>query len=500
VGVGCSARTPAQERSSGVSEIARADALMFAGCYSCLETSLEIFEGAAARTLDGALRRRAFDAAVLLAIRDRELGTRERDHLPRAVALGQGVPGPRTELLLEIARAVPWPPFASSAAEVDARLAPTPMSEAAGAWLARLTGFGPGDLTARYVALDVECRQARRVPAADEVHTPAPADPPVLQFKRATCGRADAEALAVLREAVPAFTEVDGFLGQDALSRGLLLTAERHLRAALDAHPAMLPAALHLARTLFMMEEFEAALPLYERVLAGNAGQVDAMLGRGRALGHLGRHTEAIAVFSAIVDQGVWHLGDAHYWRGWNRFTLGDLPGAEADATAARRLMVNARVHALSGAIAAARSDWPGAQVEFEAALALDQSDCDIPLSLATVLGRQGTWRQAAERFAGAAECLVDAEAFYERRLAELAGADLDAARRERMQLRLRGARDNAHRQQGLARFNAAVTYANTGDRGQARSQAERAAGWPEWAERARELLKALEPPGSPRP
>ena len=63
----------------------------------------------------------------------------------------------------------------------------------------------------------------------------------------------------------------------------------------------------------------------------------------------------------------------------------------------------------LAGAVASRRSDWARARREFEAALPLDETDCDIPISLGSVLGQQGDWPAAFAAFARAADCLVNA-------------------------------------------------------------------------------------------
>ena len=186
---------------------------------------------------------------------------------------------------------------------------------------------------------------------------------------------------------------------------------------------------------------------------------------------------------------GTWLVGDAHYWRGWNRLQLGDVAGAEADADRALQLMVNARVHVLAGAIAARRSDWDRAGREFEAALPLDETDCDIPVSLGSVRGQQRNWPAAFTNYARATECLVASQAQLARRVDEIVLAPMSDDRRARFLARARSAVDAAHRLEGQSRYNAAVSLANQGRPDLARAWAERAATWPEWKERATALV-----------
>ena len=53
---------------------------------------------------------------------------------------------------------------------------------------------------------------------------------------------------------------------------------------------------------------------------------------------------------------GTWLVGDAYYWRSWNRFRMNELDAANRDIEAALQLMSNARVHFLAGSIASART------------------------------------------------------------------------------------------------------------------------------------------------
>ena len=69
---GCAARGPSPQLTA---EIAKAEALMAEGCYTCLKESLAIFEKhlQAKRPAPGVLEH-AFDAAILIAVREKELG------------------------------------------------------------------------------------------------------------------------------------------------------------------------------------------------------------------------------------------------------------------------------------------------------------------------------------------------------------------------------------------------------------------------------------------
>jgi hypothetical protein len=60
----CAARRPSPQL---VAEVAKADALFRAGCYNCLKEALAIYQ-------KNKVGQGAFDAALLIAIREKELG------------------------------------------------------------------------------------------------------------------------------------------------------------------------------------------------------------------------------------------------------------------------------------------------------------------------------------------------------------------------------------------------------------------------------------------
>lgn len=142
----CAARRP-PPTAAALPDAGTIDALIRAGCYRCLEEAVSLATPLLSRF--PAAARQRFDAAVLLAARDRELGMRAPDHLPLARA---------------------WTPPAD-------------------------------DLVARYLLVTVECTWAYLLPGvAREDGDPcgclsprdpgAPGgDPPVVQFRRILCDR-----------------------------------------------------------------------------------------------------------------------------------------------------------------------------------------------------------------------------------------------------------------------------------------------------------------------
>lgn len=494
---GCAAREPPADSPQG-DELARAGALIREGCYRCLEEASALARPLA--TSSPAARAVAFDAALLLAVRDRELGLRSADHLPLARALAPGGEDERSRVLLAVVEAMPWPTAANGPGERDRSVVGwRTLAPVVPAWYSFLTGRPEDDVSGRYALAAVECTWAHLLPDAarggeSAPQPPAPPaprgdEPPVVQFRHVVCGHPSLDEVLEMRRQVPRYEELDLIAGDVAMSGGALLSAERHYQEALRAFPSMLPAAHGLARVHVMLEEYETSLPEYDVVLAAVPDQQDCLLGKARALSQLGRHAEALALLDRLIELGTWLVGDAHYWRGWNRLQVGDVDGAAADAERALTLMVNARVHVLAGAVATRRAEWERAGREFEAALPLDETDCDIPVSLGAVRGQQRDWHAAFTSYARAADCLVDWQAQLSRRVAEITAAEMSADRRERFLARTRAAVGAARRLEGQSRYNAAVSLANQGRIEEARPWAAQAAAWPEWKERAETLV-----------
>ena len=82
----CAAKAPLQPPF--IVEMAKGEALLNDGCYTCLQEALALFEKALNFTqpIAGAAER-AFDAALLIAIRERELSIPSQESLARALRL-----------------------------------------------------------------------------------------------------------------------------------------------------------------------------------------------------------------------------------------------------------------------------------------------------------------------------------------------------------------------------------------------------------------------------
>jgi tetratricopeptide (TPR) repeat protein len=487
---------------AATADLARADALVRAGCYTCLTEAIAIYQTlAAGPTAVPVAAYRAVDTAVLMAMREREIGLgsgRSRQH---AEALARELPAPADySLFLSVIDAVGWKPTGVSPEQLGATVGLfRSVSANLAGWRASLRALAPHDLLSAYQLLSLECLYSYRLLEAKQLPWPLPANaPPLLRASAATCTGAVASLLDDVLRDEPRLRELYLFQGERALGRGALRTAERHLLTAIEEIPALMSAKVVLGHIYLQMEDVESAFAAYHEATTAVPGQRDAMIGEAKALSYLDRSDEAIAVLDEMVRLGTWYLGEAHYWRGWNRLHLKQFDLANDEVAAARKYMpMDPLVDKLSGRVALARNEIERAEREFRTAVehftGRQTRDCDTNYYLASVLVMQRKWPEGAQWFSQALPCYVEDEQAARRKIEEINAADLPEERKIRLVTAKQKGIAALQSQQARAAYNAAVAYANLGDKERARPLAERAALHPDMADLARKLLARLQ-------
>ncbi|MEI6666569.1 MAG: hypothetical protein WCP29_00320 [Acidobacteriota bacterium] len=483
--------------------LARADGLVRAGCYTCLTEALAIYESLAAGPAEVPVAAyRATDTAVLLAMRERELGLGSARSMQKAEALAGGLPVPADySAFLAMADTVAWKSLGVSAEQHDTRLDTyRVVNERFSEWRSQLLASAPRDVLSAYQLIALDCVYANKLSEANQTPWALPAgSAPLLRARASTCSGATASQLDDLMVDEPRLKELHLFQGERALGRGTLRTAERHLLAALSEIPSLIAANVVLGHVYLAMEDTESALVAYHVAASAVPGQRDAMLGEAKALSYLGRSDDAIAVLNQMVRLGTWYLGEANYWIGWNHFRLNQLDRASADLVVARSyLPMDPLVDKLSGLVALARTEVERAEREFRSAAehfaGRQTRDCDTGYYLASVLVMQKKWPEGAQVFSAALPCYVEDEQAAHARIAEIAVSDLPAERKARLAEAKRKTIATLQAQQARAAYNGAVAFANLGNTEKARPLAERAAQHPDMAEVARKLIARLQP------
>ena len=483
-----------------IAEFAKAEALQSEGCYTCLKESLAIFERLhQARLPPAGIAEKRFDTALLIAIREKELGMPSDD----AMAKAKGLVVPSRQPLFDAAELVIGD---SSGLDPEMRAFATarnrPPVEPDNPKRRALDAFPPGDLAAKYVALAIDCEQQKLIESVDmKALTTAYTGSPLMQFRLSTCGRPAAPNAGALRQSNPRWTdtfywearrEMVASLGQAIdLSRVIGLYGQGR-----EAFPTSLMLTMAWSNANLAAEEFESALSGFEDVLKAFPTHRDAMNGMMQSQSYLTHHQDAIATATRLLELGTWHIPDANYWRAWNRYQIKEYESAWIDVENAIKGVSNSRVYMLAGLIAYARKELPTAVDRFDTAFAADSSACDAVWMSGLVSIDQNELAVAGPKFTRSMTCFASAAAALRKNRTTLdmmiqKRGTPPNARDQRNLERLQRDADTAELKSAQSAFNGAQCYARTGGKGLALNLIDVAIAHPGMREKA-EALKAL--------
>lgn len=473
----CAARTAAPPApATPLPDLTAADQLADEGCYRCLGEAFAIAERLADST-------RMFRTALLLAMREKELGLEATPWLDRARALAT----PDTRVYLDIVSSLPW---TSVAGAPDFEPPARPSQATVDAWTALLKEPGRTSPLERYMRLALSCRRPGDAPDASVI-----VDRPLLQYRLGACTSAERGLLDTVLTQSPRFAEA-GFLiaRYESLDRSAVAPQiSRALPLLLMAHETLPESPLitvTLANTWRARSEYARALALYDEALARRPTQRDALLGRAMTLTYLGRAPEAIAAATTMIELGTWYMGDAYYWRAWNLYNTGPLDAAAADVVEAKRFQNGYALLTLSGMIAYDQTRPADARGDFETAYRQNRGNCPAIWYLGVLDIDARLWGPARDRFIIATMCYRDAATAAEEEAAQLSADLSPEARTQQTEDYARRIAD-ARRQEARSALNVALLSTQLGDRARATEFARVAVEHPFTRERAQAVLDA---------
>lgn len=371
------------------------------GCHACLVEAASLAD----RRGD---RQAALEASVLLALRAKQLGLAFTPWLDRARELA-GTDADRATHL-DIVDVLPQDRLGAERQGVFDVRKRARAKTSIEMWRETLRA-GTGSSLFRAV-LDVTLVCAFGRLAEDERSFSGALDPvvttPLYRYTIGHCDSTQRSRLLALRDEVPELVDADYALAQYALEDQISPDAEealRRLQSASAAFPDSPAMPIWIGNIHRAWEEWAPALEAFDRALAIAPDHPDALVGRAVSLSQLGRSDEAIETATRVIEQGQWQLGEAYYWRGWNRLRLEQLDAARADAERARSLMSNSRVYVLAGVIEWRMKALDAAARNFEQALALDFGECEAAFNLGVVRDELGRQRDALGAFKQAGQC-----------------------------------------------------------------------------------------------
>jgi tetratricopeptide (TPR) repeat protein len=402
----CAARPPAAPASPAPT--VDVDTLIRRGCYACLEAA---FTAASA----GGAGEQAFEAALLLVVRSKELGLPSAPWLQRAAALLP--PGPEWAVYYDIVSSLQPDPLSGDRDVATADFAPRRAGDVWDRWRERLKPGPASAIVRAYLDLSIACRRdgigrialdgASR-DAATAAALQAFANVPLLQYRAGLCGGVEVQQLEAVRTVDEEFVDADLELGRRALQNRVppdITEGVRRLQSARSAFPTSPVPPMVLGNLHEGREEWPDALADYEAALALLPTHRDALLGRTISLSNLDRYEEALASASRLLELGGAASAPAHYWRAWNEYQLNLIGNARVDADRAKALMVNPALFVLSGMIEWREKRLETADAEFVKAIEMDFGQCQAAFYLASVRWERSMWRESLAAFMHAQQC-----------------------------------------------------------------------------------------------
>lgn len=487
--------------AAAAARMAEADALFAAGHFNAIKNARRIYGevAVAAPSTPGAAEKR-LRAAIALALRARELGL-----APDAPDLD---PGPHDAREPGLARYAPWLELLTGLPD---KIKGNPGLDRIGGrdldahldWInARIADIDRGleaeekvdDLAA---ALRLALRSAFGYKFTDGFDPKAavalhPASR-LVAFQAALSPAYDFDALEKLLAEDPDFAEVRYYLGEAALLAGKLLTAEKHYLATDGPIPGSLSVLISLAKVAFQMEETESCLEWNEKALALLPVYRDALLGKGLALGYLGRNEEALAVLGRMLELGTYYMGEGHYWSAWNLHELGRLEEARREVEAAKVFLVGVpEVAVLSGIVAYKQGRLDDAERDLRQALDLAPEDADAAFHLGRLYADRKDWLNSGIYFSGAAGSFEDRERALEKKIGEIEASEMAFDRRNRLVIRKKVQILAVQATKATAQYNGAAGYHNAGSSERALDLARLSAAHPAFADKAAGLIKLI--------
>jgi tetratricopeptide (TPR) repeat protein len=469
------------------------------GCYLCLLDVLHEYRTSPSSVQQAAaVERAATRAALLLLVRQKELGIPDDDQWAAAESIaaagaGKMAAGP---LMLEIVQALPWNTLGVGEQFVDRdrerrRATSTAQRDA---WRVTLEPEWPRDDVAAYLYLSLMCTSNQAGMPAFAAVADAHLSSNVVQYRWATCTGLGEPTLRRLLAANPRFHEIHFFLSRYASTARRFAEAFDDLQQAWLQIPRFTAAAVTAAELALNGDDYASARDLSEAVLAVVPGHWRSVLNDVKALSSLERYVDATAAADKMIADGHWYLGDAYYWRAWNEYQLDRVTAGVSDVAAAKDFEASVRVFTLAGLFQMKLERWTDAKREFESALALSESACDVHLYLGHTYSGLTSWRPAAGSFEEAARCYSTVISALRSQIARTPvrpGDEWTARQVAKWQRELSAAGEQEH----SAIYNAAVTFLNARLPEQARPYALQAEAFPSYTDRARALLTILDRP-----
>jgi tetratricopeptide (TPR) repeat protein len=488
-------------------KIEAADRLFKTGSYTCLQESYQIYQELLSIPHNQkSTKKKLIKTAILLSIRQMEIGVRDSTYLDEASELIQNNPFLSDFMtFVDLADSI-RPRSKGMMGDIidDSRRADARrerLRENMEKWVQELNEKSVAEEFFAYLYIAKNCRLAYSIKGKkvirEEVdlahfHRIFPQSP-LIQYKLALCPKEDSESLKELLAKEPRFHEIYYFLGEHALQRKLLISAEKNFLECFKHIPESLPTVISLASIYFAFEELDNSLNFYDKAIALAPEFRDALLGKAICLSYLERHDEAIELCNEVLRLGGYYLGDTHYWLAWNQNELERLDEAWDSVEKSKTYFIGySQVFSLAGVIAYKREEKKVAEKNFQEALRLNPNNCEAAFYLGKIYADRQEWAKSGEYYEKAALCQRGKELALERNIAEIEDSGFSEERKQKKIAKKKAQLKKTILTKATFFYNAAAGYFNAGMNDQALELAEQALLHSALKEKAEELIKEI--------
>lgn len=312
----------------------------------------------------------------------------------------------------------------------------------------------------------------------------------MIQYILSLYPKENQKSLEELAQKEPRYHEVYYFLGEIALKRQQLITAERNYLKAYEQIPESSSTIISLASIYFGFEELEKSLQFHEEALRLAPSYRAALLGKALCLGYLKRNEEAIEILNTLIKLGKYHMGDAHYWLAWNHNELENLDEAWENIEKAKNYFVGySQVLSLAGVIEFKKGNLDAAEENLKEALKLDPSNCEASYYLGKVYAAYQDWKESGVHFGKSAFCNEGEEKKLEDKIKKIENSDFSEERKKRLIRKKRIQLKKTVLTKATFFYNAAAGYFNAGMKEQALNLAQKATLHSALKKKAEELI-----------
>jgi tetratricopeptide (TPR) repeat protein len=485
----------------------KADELYKKGSYISLKKAYDIYEAQMIfPAFQTRTRKNLLKTALLLALRENELSVVEDKHLKKAMDLIESYP--------ELSEFSPYASiviFTSPGGSLNIHRGSIGKYYLGDSfeWIKKNIVTLNADLkekaeldvfyTYYYLTLNTEFRHNLKEEENFHRFSDLYPDSPLIQYKLSIFPELNPQRLKDLFQKNPDFYEIGCQLGNLALLKGKVLTAEKNFLKAHEFIPSSVSILKNLAQIYYRMEEFEESLVYNEKILDLIPDYRDALLGKAICLSYLSRHEKAIGILDNLVELGMYLMGESHYWLAWNLHELGQLDLAMENVKRSLHYLIgHYEVHSLAGIIAFDLTDIDTSEEHFKKALWMNAGDCEASFYMGKISGIMEDWEQSGIHFENAAICNAGMERALKEKIQELEESSLSPGRKERHITRKKIQLIKVQVTKATAFFNAAAGYYNAGKTEKALSLAENSRENKTIKPKAEELISQIKKFNSP--